>query len=377
MFLPGGETIVQTDLLFLEMIISIILILTFAIALVVMTLISMWNLILVIYTGFARRGIGSWDDRDSWRDAVKAKARKWLCRAPAVLWADRGLFGIVKGRLSSRKPNTWQTAGLLMGLDDEDVQDIADSRRDLFSGQVLSKDNGLLAFSLKERGLLKAEDEKRLLSGMDRYLESGTIPFSSERQDSRQVETIGLICPFLYSTGLGELADRQIDEYDKALFNNVFPYHGFDITTGLPLGAHDWGRGTGLYILGLVESGHYEGKILGLAENMLRLQRTDGAFGCFLFDKHSSRDSFTTVFAGLLFVSAYRLSGEDRFLDAARAVEKALMSMTRKNGTVDYAQADSKGIGFYPASFEPMPFVQGMTVRFSKELDKAGASARS
>ena len=55
--------------------------------------------------------------------------------------------------------------------------------------------------------------------------------------------------------------------------------------------------------------------------------------------------------------------------EAATKAEKALMSMTRRNGLVDFAQGDTKGMGLYSDYFSTMPFVQGMTLYLSKRLD--------
>ena len=125
----------------------------------------------------------------------------------------------------------------------------------------------------------------------------------------------------------------------------------------------------GWYILGLIESGCNEEMIVRLAEKLLHHQRNDGSFGCFVFNPASQKESSVTTLAGLLFLKAYGISEEVRFIHAAFLAEKALMSMTRRNGEIDYAQGDTKGIGMYSSRFDTMPFVQGMALYLSKQLD--------
>lgn len=45
------------------------------------------------------------------------------------------------------------------------------------------------------------------------------------------------------------------------------------------------------------------------------------------------------------------------------------MKATRRDGTIDFAQGDTKGIGSYSQIFDRMPFAQGMGLYLSKTLD--------
>ena len=73
----------------------------------------------------------------------------------------------------------------------------------------------------------------------------------------------------------------------------------------------------------------------------------------------------------MLFISAFKHSRKIQYLDAARRIETALMSMTRRDGAVDYAQGDTHGIGMYSMRYGTMPFVQGIALRFTESLDEA------
>ena len=77
-----------------------------------------------------------------------------------------------------------------------------------------------------------------------------------------------------------------------------------------------------------------------------------------------------TALLGLLFIKAFKISRNDVYLNAAKKVEMALMRITRRNGEIDYAQGDTKGIGMYSNRFDIMPFVQGITVHLSNCIDK-------
>lgn len=353
------------------MLISIILVLS--IVFLIAVVVTGWDIASAVFIWQARIKIGRWNDRRQWLEALETKARKWLLRTPTVPVSDNTryvLLDILKGRYHSGNLQAWQTAGLILGLEDDDAQRFVRSRHELFSGDNISVDKAFLAYALKKRGALHSEDENKVLSSFSKQLSVGTVPYSESLPDYRYVDTLGMICPFLYSVGLDELAERQLMEYDKALFDNTFPYHAYDIVSSLPLGAHDWGRGTGWYILALVESGRHEDRILKLAERMLPLQRPDGSFGSFLFDRYSPKDSSATVLAGILFVKAYEFCPNERFKDAAVKVQNALMKMTRRDGTIDFAQGDTKGVGMYSSRFQSMPFVQGMTLYFAKLGDQ-------
>ena len=305
-------------------------------------------------TWLGRIKIGRWDSREQWRNAVEAKARKYL-------------HGKLPTKASSFQ--SWQVGGLLLGLDDSDAERYASAHPDLFLKGASDVETAFLAFALKQRGKLPQKKEEELRGRLSNKSSQGTLPYRDSDSDPRYVDTIGLACPFLYSTGLSEIADKQIIEYDKILHGGVFPPHAFDTARNLPMGVYDWSRGTGWYILGIISSRSNEGRVLKLAERMLEFQRNDGSFGSFIFNPSSRKESTGTILAGILFVTAYKWSGDERFLSSAKMAEKALMIMTRRDGSVDFAQGDTIGIGLYSTHFGTMPFAQGMALYLSKSID--------
>ena len=337
-----------------------------------MLVLTGWDTLCNLATWAARIGIGWWTDREQWRGAVRTRARKWLKRMPAVPRTDNEryrLVDILKGKGYSARIQSWQAAGLLMGLNPEDIRAYAAAHSDAPLEQN-GADGALLAYVLKRAGLLPAEREERFLAELLPQKDAGTLPYRKGLSDIRFVDTVGLVCPFLYACGQEETAGRQIAEFDPYLLNGTFPPHAFRLDQGLPLGAYDWSRGTGWYILGLVESGRNEDRILRLADRMLALQREDGSFGCRLFDPTSRKESSGTALAGILFIRAYELVADKRFLQAATRAERALMGMTRRSGAVDYAQGDTLSIGVYSRRFDILPFAQGMALCLSKALDR-------
>lgn len=321
--------------------------------------------------------IGRWDNRKQWQAAMEKKARQWLRKSPIVSKTDQNrwiLWDMIRGNYASRIIQSWQDGGLLLGLSKEDAQLYVKHHPQLFSRHI-EVDQAFLAFALKQQSAL--EEDKEML--MKKYLvsytdENHTIPYREACTQIRFVDTVGLVCPFLYSIGEYTLANKQIAEYDKALYKKVFPAHAFNLSTQLPMGVFDWSRGIGWYILGLVltpESIYNQHeRILRLAANLLPLQSQQGGFSCMVFNPEGRYESSGSAIIGLLFVEAYKLSGDDRFIKAAFKIESSLMKATRRNGALDYAQGDTKGIGFYSNKFSIMPFAQGISLLLSKKLDK-------
>lgn len=325
----------------------------------------------------SRIHIGRWNDRNEWQKVVESKARQWLRHSPTVKVTDQNrllLWNILRGRYRSKTIQSWQDAGLLMGLSCEDALAYVNRHKRLFSKKTLDVDYALLAYALKKKNILSCEDEEKMKQVFKPYIKSGrSVPYRPNMLDIRFVDTIGFICPFLFCVGLKEVALRQIEEYDKALFNGVYPPHAYNVKTNKPLGVFDWSRGVGWYILGLVETPHLNGnceRIKRLSGELLKCQRLEGGFSCMLFNKNERFESSGTALIGLLFVKAYEITADDVYLKAALSVERALMKNTRRDGTVDFAQGDTKGIGFYSRTFDRMPFAQGITLYLSKKLDR-------
>lgn len=323
----------------------------------------------------ARVHIGRWNSRELWQIEVERRAKKWLKHTPTVRQTDQDrliLWDIIRGKFRNSIIQVWQNAGLIFGLGKRAAEEYLKNHKNIFENKEILPEDLLLAYALKKNGCLSAQQEECILACFQDVKDQGTIPYRVWVKDLRFVDTIGMVLPFLHACGWDDLAKRQMDEYDKALLNGVFPAHAYNVETELPMGVFDWGRGIGWYILALIETADMEGqneRIMKLAKALLPHQKGDGGFGCFVFNPQSRMESSATVLIGLLFLCAYEQTKDATFLDAARQTEKALMKATRRNGAVDYCQGDTYGIGYYSQIFSVMPFVQGLALRLSKEID--------
>ena len=336
---------------------------------------------LLFYEWQARIHIGRWSDRLEWQKAIEIRARKWLQRSPTVKLTDSNhwvLFDMLRGRYRNKTIQSWQEAGLLLAFGKTESLHYAMRKTDNITGDWKEKpsriDEVLLAYVLKKNGALTPKAEETVLAFiMSLKGTQDTIPYRAVLPNVRFVDTIGMVVPFLFLCGETELAMKQIEEYDRAkLANTSIPSHAYDIECNVPLGVYDWARGAGWYILGLVESnadGTLDERIISLAEDLLPYQKTDGGFGAMFFNKGSTSESSGTALIGLLMVNAYRISSDQRFLDAAFGAEKQLMTVTRRTGAIDCCQGDTKGIGYYSMTFSVMPFAQGIALKLSKELN--------
>lgn len=320
--------------------------------------------------------IGRWQDRKQWQMAIDKKTKAWLKHTPTVRTTSQNrllLLDILRGKFRNTTIQTWQIAGLLMGLDKPCAEKYVKTHPDLFLHKDVLPEDFLLAYALKRYGLLSVEQEQKILASCQDVKDVGTIYYRPWVKHIRFVDTLGMVLPLLYACGWNDLAQRQLKEYDQALLHDVFPAHAYEVEKDLPLGVYDWSRGIGWYILGLIETADMNGndvRILRLAEALLPHQRQDGGFSCFVFNARERMESSGTVLVGLLFACAYRIVKDEKFLDAALRVEKALMKSTRRNGALDNCQGDTYGIGYYSQIFSIMPFAQGLALKLSKELDQ-------
>lgn len=325
--------------------------------------------------------IGRWQERNVWQQAVERKAKEWLRHAPTVRQTAQNrlvLWDIIRGKYRNSTIQTWQDAGLLLGLGQVSAVEYARLHPDALNVRNVMPEDLLLAYALKKSECLNPQVEVKMLEQFQNVKEQGTIYYRPWVKNVRFVDTLGMVLPFLHACGWDDLAKRQMEEYDKAILNGVFPAHAFNLETNLPMGVFDWGRGIGWYILALIETADMEGqneRIMKLAKALLPHQKVDGGFGCFVFNPQSRMESSATVLIGLLFLCAYEQSKDATFLDAARKTEKALMKATRRNGAVDYCQGDTYGIGYYSQIFSVMPFVQGLALRLSKKIDSFDGEA--
>ena len=342
-----------------------------------------------------RYHIGCWPDIAVWKNAVIIRAKKWTIRTPTVRITDHScylLVDILKKKHRSPSIQSWQNASLILGLMEHDnitAVTCARSYLDKTGSWVhppVDVDAGMLAYAI----LKVAPNIEFIKPAMDHLIdvikkntdEMGLISYcGGPNNKERYVDLIGLTCPFLaaYATAYGEpgyakLAFNQIRFYhDNGLLSgSVLPCHAIHRDTGKPLGVYGWGRGTVWYVLGLLdtwlelpeceEKNTLQKWIKEAADSYLLFQRKDGGFGCILQREHGYDSSATAGLAYFYRICAL-LFHSDEYASCADHCLHKLMQVTRKNGSIDWCQGDTKDIGVFSQTYSIMPFAQGMALR--------------
>jgi len=377
--------------------INIIVIIIFAAGLVCLIFVGydVWS---DFNTWQSRIHIGKWNDINLWNTAITNRASKWIKHTPVVPKEDYQNLLLWHKLRKSEKDNTiqsWQVAGLLMGLTSTSYKISYSEIRKLIIGYWNNPnvDKALLSYSLlnidnlseSERKFVCEFAEKTKSDLLNILCGNTTIPYRKNSPGIRFVDTLGFVCPFLVNYGslnkdesLLKLSELQIREY-RSFFHPTLnlPPHAYNIHNACPMGVYDWGRGIGWYILSLTESRrsmikfnrmdsefyHYVCNLIKeLADTVSHFQKKNGGFSMFITNENSQYESSATVMSGLLFVDAYEVTGDAKYLLAARRTVKALMSVTQRNGAVDLCQGDTKGVALYSTRLSIMPFVQGLSV---------------
>lgn len=348
------------------------------------------------------------------------KGDDWFVAATdtAVKWSEKGLPSVprvagqrltVVDRLNktykSETIQSWQTGSVLMSLNEiapEVAKQSALKYIDPQTGEWVSfinrVDSAFLAYSIlsnshidKEfiRPAMKATADM-LLDEYDRY---GSVPYT-KNSGHRYVDTVGLVCPFLVKYSLVyddkkamEAAVALIEEYEKLGLHSEFktPVHCFDVKTKAPLGLYSWGRGCGWWAVGLAESFRILNEtdedsfvkekiiilkcLLSFCAVMVKYQGDNGAFDRNIFARSGADSSATAMIAYMLAYSG-ELSKNDKFTQSASKAMGYIFSVTRRDGTVDYSQGDTMGIGFYSAHSLVLPAAQGFALRTYNLLNK-------
>ncbi|MGB3452717.1 MAG: glycoside hydrolase family 88 protein [Moheibacter sp.] len=354
----------------------------------------------------SRIKIGRWKDKDTWQTAVQKKAAKWLNHTPTVKLTDQNrliLIDMLKGKYRRSTIQQWQQASLVLGLSDQYrktknqkikkqlsnfVENITDSNGN-WKEPIKECDGSILAYSILQLPDLDIEKLKPAFDQVWELLMSlkgddGCVAYKSHMLAYRYVDTIGFICPFLVAYGQKfnqpeavNLAIRQIDTYRQFGFieKTGLPVHAYSTENSLPLGQFGWGRGLGWYAIGLADSwkelddSHPMKTVLSdwineFTETVLRFQRNDGSWGWMVQHPKSRSDSSATAILAY-FLKIAKIAGcTDQRIESS--IEKAvayLMKVSRRDGTIDFSQGDTKGIGVYSMNFDRMPFTQGFGLR--------------
>lgn len=354
---------------------------------------------MAFYTWSSRIKVGRYKTVLEWLAKSEKVVTRWLKRTPTVKKKDNNRYivlDMIKGEYRSSTIQSWQEAGLLMGIDHKDIQYKAlekhiDLKAGCWRNIPQEIDSAMLAFQLLKNSKNPSEI-KPAMDEMVRLIESrcedGYIWYRTYAKKNLYVDTIGLVCPFLVLYGKTydapqyiELGLNQILTYkDKGMLENyMIPCHAYDIEREIPLGIYGWGRGLGWFLLGVIESylclkekerSEWLCELTKeLAETILEFQQEDGGLGSNLAIK-TSYDSSITAIAGYYLANCYKEFDEKRYKEGAQKCMKKLMSVTKRTGVLDLCQGDTKGLGLYSSHYDIMPFAQGIALAVGNIIER-------
>lgn len=363
----------------------IFLLIFFSILLLVCLCFFAADFIPVIMAWIKRIHIGRYTDKKVWYENAVKVARKNGEKMPKIPVTDKTAYTLLpklRGEYYNFYFSSWQVASLLLADSDNEETRKAVYRffdKEDWSDRSYKTGAGYLFYAMMQSGF--SYDEKFKLA-VDDYISKvfaaagdGTLPYVLEYKE-HYVDTLGMVCPFLikYHQTYGcpdalELAKRQFDEFYTYGINERtgLPIHCFNPDNKMPLGIYGWGRGCGWLALALDEclslldeTDEYYGvlreRATALCEALLPFQNENGSFNAIIGVPFSRQESSATAMIGSLL---HRMG----YTEESERCLKFLMSVTRVNGEVDFAQGDTMGIGNYSRRFEPMPAAQAFALR--------------
>lgn len=354
----------------------------------------------------SRIHIGRFRDQTTWRNSITNKAVQWLNNTPKIKVTDNTrlvILDMLKGNYTKSAIQHWQEASLILGLseyfknsDDEKIKfEINKYLNKKFdhTGQWIEKpvhvDGAIVAYAVLKLNFIDTDKYKKALDYTwilikEHIGEDGTVGYRKSMMSYRYVDTIGFICPFLVAYGVKynneeciNLAVKQIKEYEQygMLPVHQLPSHAYKIENKVPLGLYGWGRGLGWYAIGLIDawielpSDHkykpiLEASVKRFAKTAMSFQQHEGNWNWTVTRSETRPDSSTTATLAWFLLNAAKI--EDISKECLDSTEKAinyLMTVTRRNGAVDFSQGDTKDIGVYSMLFSILPFTQGFCIR--------------
>lgn len=378
------------------------------IVIVIILVIVLIDIIPIIYTWISRIHIGRYNDEKVWREALIKKSIKWLNSTPKIKVTDNTRLTIIdrlKGNYTKSAIQHWQQASLILGLNEcndhrEEISNAINQylqKQFDLNGQWREKpqfvDGAILSYAI-----MNLDDSNKYKQSFD-YIyglikeligDDGTVKYRKSMSNYRYVDTIGFISPFLIKYGVLydsneaiDLGVKQINEYFKNGFDNenIIPFHAYDTKEKYKLGLCGWGRGLGWFAIGIIDSWRelpsnskykkeLEKIIIKFAKSIIKLQQDNGGWGWTVTRKETRVDSSTTATLAWFLINAAKISEIKD--ECERATDKSLeylMSVTKRNGAVDFSQGDTKDIGVYSMLFDILPFTQGFTLRTISKLN--------
>ncbi len=354
----------------------------------------------------SRIHIGRFDDKKMWNKAITTKAVNWLQNTPKIKVTDNTRFVVIdmlKGNYTKSAIQHWQEASLLLGLSEysksnegyEVKNNITNYLNNKFDsdGQWKQRpqniDAAILSYAVMKLDFLETDKYKQSLDYTWELIKEhigkeGIVGYRKSMKSYRYVDTIGFICPFLVAYGMKynkveciELAIKQIKEYEEFGMLGEFniPSHAYKIENKIPLGLYGWGRGLGWYAIGLIDSWNelpqdnkykpvLDDSVRRFAKAAMNFQQENGCWNWTVTRPETRADSSTTATLSWFMLNASKI--KDISEECLNSTDKAisyLMSVTRRDGAVDFSQGDTKDIGVYSMLFNILPFTQGFSLR--------------
>ncbi|MEH7419367.1 glycoside hydrolase family 88 protein [Neobacillus drentensis] len=364
------------------------------------------DLVPIIKVWILRIRIGSYQDKLNWNKAIINKGTKWIKKTPKIQVTDNTrliIIDILKGNYSNSAIQHWQEASLILGLSEylnynddpkvkNELQGFLDRKFDS-NGDWLKRpenvDGAILAYSIMKINFINIDKYKKALDSTwdlikEHIGQDGTIEYRKSMKVYRYVDTIGFICPFLVSYGTRyrkeeciDLAVNQILFYEKhGMLEGInIPCHSYNIKNNVPLGLYGWGRGLGWYAIGLIDawselpnSHKYklilENSIKRFAQAVFKFQQNNGSWNWTVTRAECRPDSSATSTLAWFLLNASTINSiSDKCIESTKKAINYLMSVTRRNGSIDFSQGDTKDIGVYSSLFNILPFTQGFSIR--------------
>lgn len=375
----------------------------------------LFDIVPTFLTWLSRIHIGRYNDTKIWNRSITNVGIKWLNNTPKIKVTDNTrlvVIDMLKGNYSRNTIQHWQEASLLLGLneylknnDDKkvkpNIEKFLSSKFDN-EGQWKNKpehiDGAILAYAVMQLDFINIDKYKQALDYIwnlvqEHVGEDGTVKYRNFMNDYRYVDTIGFICPFLVCYGKRynkpeciELSIKQITEYNKygILNNHYIPCHAYKLGNNIPMGLYGWGRGLGWYAIGLIDSWSeleqenehkktLEEFIITFAKSAIEFQYKNGAWSWTVTRPETRLDSSTTATLSWFMLNASKIDAiSDECIASYNKAIKYLMSVTKRNGSIDFSQGDTKDIGVYSLLFDILPFTQGFAIRaINKKYNKS------
>lgn len=363
-----------------------------------------------LFTWLSRIKIGQLPENE-WREKTQKILLKWIVKgAPEVRINDNRKVNFIKkineyGKITS--VTYWQDAALLKAADGikkdvgTEVKGLASRyiSRDDGEWKTLPKrmDSAMFCYELLSSKYIDSETINPAMGNTAYMLKLsaekyGSIPYNEAFPKYRLVDTIGMACPFLikYAVTYGEdeyisLAMDQIREYRKNGIEEKtkLPFHGFGEDSLEPLGICGWGRGCAWWAIGLTDSlramlesdGHNREKaeLLKLSveffDAMKKYIHEDGTVDRIVLS-FSIQDSSACAMLSYCYAYMAKLLKNEEYKAISEKMREKLKSVTRRNGTVDFSQGDTHGIGFYSEKLCIVPAAQGFTIAADNLLNE-------